>query len=160
MMLAMPSHSATSLRRILRKRTFSAKEVQLSVFVFMPSAIAELPPNEARKLEELRDDYLSEPVSSEAASQAAYGMTLFSLEWKTMRKLLDIYSNSPSQVSREAALSALESAYFHIGRQLRARLSRELKRRVTKQRKRRLRFFTVLALQRFQKEDRKSKGRD
>lgn len=153
--LAMPSHALRRLRRILSKRTPSAAEVHFTVFVFMPSAIAELPKSEARELERIRDDYLRRPVSSEAASQAAYGMTLFSLEWKTMRKLLGIYSHSPSQVSRMAARDALESAYFHLGRRLKLRLFRELKRRLAKQRNRRLRFFTTLALERFQRKARR-----
>jgi hypothetical protein len=118
----------------------------------MPSAIAELPRTQARRLEKLRTDYLQRPVSSEAASQAAYGMTLNSLQWRMLERLLRIYSHSPSQVSRIAALGALESAHSKVGRTLKVRLSRELKKRLTSQRNRRLRIWTTLTLEQFAKE--------
>jgi len=132
--LAMPAHSVPRLRRILSGRTLSAAEVQFTVFVFMPSAIDALPLAEATLLEKLRDDYLRRPGSGGAASQAAYGMTLYSSGWKVLNKLLDIYSKSPSLVSREAALDALGSAYRYLAKPDKAWLMNELKKRSLRQR--------------------------
>lgn len=152
--LAMPSHSVHRLRRILSQRTLSATEVQFTVFVFLHAAFEALPPTEAGLLEKLRSDYLRRPSSSWAAFQAAYGMTVFSVEWKTLKGLLGIYSHSPSVISRDSALSALESAFKYLARPAKARLMNELKRRSLRQRNRPLRRHAERVLEYLERKSR------
>jgi hypothetical protein len=145
--LAMPSYSVPRLRRLLAKRSRGALEVQFTVFVFIPMVIDALRPAESRLLEKVRIDYLRRPASEEAASEAAYGMTLDGPDRRVVKRLLGIYSESPSLVSRMAALDALKSSHFHMDGRVKSYIIRELKKRRERQRDRRLRFFTRLTLE-------------
>lgn len=138
-MLAMPKEASDGLKQILKSRSQTAIEVQFTVFVFMPSAVALSPARDVRRLKELRREYLERPISAEVALQAAYGMTLEALNWRTIKDLVYTFLHCRPLVSRDAALSALTSACRHLSPKMKMRALQALESGMKLQRNSRLR---------------------